>query len=150
MVIRESPEEKWKIMDGDSIVSHENELENAEDAGETQLGEKRPLDAETNETSELEARAKRQRVDIDSDTRASTSSSVCLAPPVQAKAQDIMDQTSKEELDYSLGAGDIFLTDGWRKRWCGCEEVSQCHPCRRVNANLRTVHEAPAPTQILF
>lgn len=57
--------------------------------------------------------------------RARTSaSSTCLAPAVNDVAQALFDnQTSASENSTFHGTGDIFLTEGFRQRWCQCEHV---------------------------
>ena len=63
-----------------------------------------------------ERAAKRRKV---SDT-----TSTCLAPPISLIAKAIFECDSTT-IGSTLGAGDIFLTDGWRQRWCRCDKVSR-------------------------
>ena len=51
-----------------------------------------------------------------------TSSAPCLAPVVSPTAEKIFALSATG--DFSLGVGDIFLTQGWRERWCRCDTVS--------------------------
>lgn len=62
-----------------------------------------------------------------------SNSSECIAPPLNGRAQALLDSAalaeSKSELNTetnhsSLGAGDIFLTDGFRDRWCRCSDCT--------------------------
>lgn len=61
--------------------------------------------------------SKRRKTD---DTSSSPS---CLAPPLNAMkfACKAPDTNASASL---LGAGDVFLTKGWRQRWCQCDQVS--------------------------
>lgn len=51
-----------------------------------------------------------------------TPSAPCLAPVVNPTAEKIFALSATG--DFSLGVGDIFLTQGWRDRWCRCDTVS--------------------------
>jgi E3 ubiquitin-protein ligase UBR7 len=53
-------------------------------------------------------------------------SSLCLAPAPNPIAQAIF-QRALPDAKASLGAGDVFLTEGWRERWCRCSRVSFTH-----------------------
>lgn len=116
------------ILDGDTLVSSEWELEQSTEETDVRSGEKRPLSpgASRMDAPDLESRAKRQRVDVDSEAKPSASEpcSSCLAPPIQPKAQHVLELISSEPPNYDLGAGDLFLTDSWRSRWCRCDTVS--------------------------
>jgi E3 ubiquitin-protein ligase UBR7 len=46
-----------------------------------------------------------------------SSQKACLAPAAHPIAQAIFAQSDTQ----TLGAGDIFLSGGWRKRWCFCD-----------------------------
>ena len=54
----------------------------------------------------------------------------CLAPPPISLSQRVLKRlyarTSKPDTETKmdeLGEGDIFLTEGWRERWCRCPKV---------------------------
>ena len=53
----------------------------------------------------------------------------CLAPPVNFMAQQVLNHilhpnpTTREKGVGLIGKGDIFLTEGWRERWCRCPKV---------------------------
>ncbi|KAF8587623.1 hypothetical protein K439DRAFT_1385634 [Ramaria rubella] len=56
--------------------------------------------------------------------------SSCLAPPVNPTAQHVLNRLHTQNANSmssasdssTIGSGDIFLTDGWRERWCRCPE----------------------------
>ena len=52
-----------------------------------------------------------------SGTSVGTSQRACLAPAVHPFAQAVFAQSGGQ----TLGAGDIFLSGDWRKRWCSCD-----------------------------
>jgi E3 ubiquitin-protein ligase UBR7 len=52
-----------------------------------------------------------------SGTSVDTPQRACLAPAVHPSAQAIFAQSGVQ----TLGAGDIFLSGDWRKRWCSCD-----------------------------
>jgi E3 ubiquitin-protein ligase UBR7 len=59
-----------------------------------------------------------------SETSLNSSQKVCLAPTPHPIAQAVLAQNGAE----TLGAGDIFLSGDWRKRWCRCDS---CFPALR-------------------
>lgn len=96
-------------------------------------------------TGSNEPPAKKSRLD---DSAASSSiaskATPCRAPASNAVAQQVYEQLerrkqpSAETADtgmsvveddedrrfYVEGEGDLFMTEGWRERWCRCEDVS--------------------------
>ena len=71
-----------------------------------------------------EPASKRMRFDED-DVRdngaAASSVSLCLAPKPSEEIRSLLQRV--EEGDYELFAGDLFLTDDFRDRWCKCSSV---------------------------
>lgn len=59
-----------------------------------------------------------------SEISLNSSQKVCLAPTPHPIAQAVLAQNGAE----TLGAGDIFLSGDWRKRWCRCDS---CFPALR-------------------
>jgi E3 ubiquitin-protein ligase UBR7 len=55
-----------------------------------------------------------------SGTSLDSSQKACLAPAAHPIAQAIFAQSGAQ----TLGAGDIFLSGDWRKRWCFCDSCS--------------------------
>lgn len=56
----------------------------------------------------------------------STAGSTCLAPPINKAAQSVIDRLKVNASDSKGGYGDVFLSAGWRDRWCKCSNVSTC------------------------
>ena len=143
MVVRDGPESPWKVIgvpqEDDLVVDVVLEAEEkiparseasdsdhadattqplSEDALPSQLdpdtvqGKKRSL-ADSSSSSDGPS-VKRSRT---SGTSVDTSQKPCLAPAVHPFAQAVFAQSGER----SLGAGDIFLSGDWRKRWCSCD-----------------------------
>ncbi|KAH9923518.1 uncharacterized protein B0H18DRAFT_1014904 [Fomitopsis serialis] len=119
MVVRDAPEQPWKVIgreegaDGSAIV----EVTKIE---ESDVGEKRARSP----TGEGVPSAKRPRVSTEP-----SASPPCLAPPENPVAQKVLTPALRpKESDESivpgsrnLGTSDVFLTEGWRERWCKCQ-----------------------------
>jgi hypothetical protein len=122
MVVRDDLNSDWKVI-GDTSAPHgDNPVEVSDEAVATNAGTKRPRSpsatADANSPESKRARA--------SPGPASSSAAPCLAPSLNIIASKIF--TSRAVNDVSLGAGDIFLTEGWRDRWCHCGSVSLIPP----------------------
>jgi E3 ubiquitin-protein ligase UBR7 len=61
---------------------------------------------------------------------------VCLAPPANPVAEKIFQ-------DASLGAGDVFLTEGWRERWCRCDSCIPSLESRPYLLEEEELYEPP-------
>ena len=90
-------------------------------------GSKRSHDSVTPRTSSEEDRTKRPRT-VESQLKMRSGSETksyipCLAPRQPEKAKLIIDMLSSDPMELSWGAGDVFLTEGWRSRWCRCNQV---------------------------
>jgi E3 ubiquitin-protein ligase UBR7 len=145
MVVRDDPESSWKVIgvlqeddlvvdvgpeaeekipvrseapDPDHSHAQATTLSLSEDASPSQTdsdtvqGKKRSL-ANSIPSSDGPS-VKRSRT---SRTSVDTSQRACLAPAVHPLAQAILSQSGVQ----TLGAGDIFLSGDWRKRWCSCD-----------------------------
>ena len=55
-----------------------------------------------------------------SGTSLDSSQRACLAPAAHPFAQAVFAQSGAHDAQ-TLGAGDIFLSGDWRKRWCSCD-----------------------------
>jgi E3 ubiquitin-protein ligase UBR7 len=98
MVIRNSVNDPWEIhglIDNEEAV----DISAIEEQVTIETGRKRARSPPL----QTEPAAKRPRA--------------CLAPSPNPAAQSLY------STDSELGAGDIFLTDGWRDRWCKCSDV---------------------------
>jgi E3 ubiquitin-protein ligase UBR7 len=119
MVVRDSEDSPWRKLGGnplcvDAPTTMEDDLLDIDDslAGP---GQKRSRSHSFH--SEAPERKKQHILP--------ESSSPCLAPAPNLIAQAIF-QGSQQPSDtkVALGEGDVFLTDGWRGRWCRCSRVS--------------------------
>ncbi len=128
MVVRSSRSEAepWTIIGKDAanetapVDADTADVKENEDTQVPAAGEKRERSGSVVE----EPQAKRARV---------SEASPCLTPPQDQgvkKLLDFLDAPSTDEVvkgedtDRCYGAGDVFLTDGWRDRWCRCNNVS--------------------------
>ena len=166
MVVRDSPESSWKVIgvlqESDIVVDVSPEAEEkipacseasdpehahvitqslSEDASSSQpdpdtvQGKKRSL-ANSSHSSDGPS-VKRSRT---SGTSVDTSQRSCLAPAVHPFAQAIFAQSGVQ----TLGAGDIFLSGDWRKRWCFCD---LCLPELREHSYLLEEEETYEPPE---
>ncbi len=121
MAIRDAPSLPWKVLapTQDPVVVFDEGTPTSE---APVVPSKRALSPSAREG---EREAKRPRA--------------CLAPPLNPVAQQILADPSSE-----LGAGDVFLTEDFRERWCRCEE---CLPSLEANAFLLKEEETYEPPE---
>ena len=117
MVVRDDASAPWKVL-GDA---REGEEGDNEDIDTTAAGTKRARPPSSGNIPE----AKRPRPSEGLSTS-------CLAPPPNPVAQNIFALRNSVDNSASLGMGDVFLTEGWRERWCRCLSVGStlciCRP----------------------
>ena len=132
MVVRStsSPTDPWIVIGKDEakgtvpvdIDSKDGKVANGV-LHEPAAGEKRERSLSVTEDHQ----AKRARVSPETE-----SASPCLAPSQDPRVRKLLDrldssalkvEDAKSESDRYYGAGDVFLTEGWRERWCRCESV---------------------------
>ncbi|KZT02862.1 uncharacterized protein LAESUDRAFT_762511 [Laetiporus sulphureus 93-53] len=139
MVIRDNPEGPWKVI---GRQDSQDETVNIQER-ESEVGEKRTHSADPASVPE----AKRARVSPEPETKGAASSP-CLAPPPNPVAQDIISRLLSESdtaaSDDSLGKGDIFLTEGFRERWCKCPA---CLPSLENHSYLLAEEETYEPPE---
>ncbi|CAG7848942.1 SubName: Full=Related to Protein mlo2 {ECO:0000313/EMBL:CCA71969.1} [Serendipita indica DSM 11827] len=118
MVVRSSASEDWFVYPRTLETKQEEETSSTLD---TKVGEKRTLDQMTgsSEGHPHEPPAKKPRRD----------SAPCGAPTPDAAIRELLECIKLKKGPYLegeglQGAGDIFLTAGWRDRWCKCKECS--------------------------
>lgn len=125
MVYRPPAADGWKVLDGDTEedgnlsveIDNQNTSEGRHSSTEAVVsGSKRRLDSPVSE----ETSSKRVRV---AAGESKGRSSPCLAPSKNPLAQAILDKMILDPTNNELGSGDVFFTEGWRERWCRCEEV---------------------------
>lgn len=115
MVARSDPTAPWKII-GEEHTSHtEMDVDVAIEVVSANTGSKRPRSPSTSDLNAPDTKRLRAAPEPES------SSVPCLAPTLSSTAEKIY--TLRGAGDMSLGAGDIFLTEGWRERWCHCASV---------------------------
>ncbi|KAI0635177.1 hypothetical protein C8Q77DRAFT_1053681 [Trametes polyzona] len=138
MVVRSTEDEPWSIIGKEEpkeVAQVDIEGRDEKPAPDTPsspaVGEKR----ERSPAKEQEPEAKRARVSPEPSS--ASPSSPCLAPPQDPRVSGLLtklDGNSPAEdagepavngSDRYLGAGDVFLTEGWRDRWCRCKN---CEP----------------------
>lgn len=137
MVIRDSPTEAWKVMG--SINNEDDEVnvhtQGSENESGVITGQKRTRSSSISDGPQT----KRAR---DSETEISQGQP-CLAPPLNPIAQKTLSEAGASEVS-SLGSGDIFLTDGWRDRWCRCPA---CFPSLQAHPYLLEEEETYEPPE---
>lgn len=110
IVISKSCEDPWVVVGGASDADVDVEID-------VEAGVKR-----SRADLEDEPASKRMKLDEDDANDGSSSSvSRCLAPKPREDIQSLLRRV--EEGDYELFAGDLFLTDDFRERWCKCPSV---------------------------
>ncbi|KAG1725877.1 uncharacterized protein EDB91DRAFT_1167056 [Suillus paluster] len=120
MVVRDAEDSPWKKLGGiplgaDAPTTTEDELLDVDDSLAAP-GQKR---SRTQSLHLEEPDRKKQHISPEP-------SSPCLAPAPNPIAQTISQGLQRpSDTKASLGAGDVFLTEGWRERWCRC---SRCFP----------------------
>ncbi|KAL5633749.1 hypothetical protein ACGC1H_005822 [Rhizoctonia solani] len=141
MVVPSQETEGFKVLGEDweepvDVVGEGGNEGQGEDEGQG-TGTKR----RASRTGEDEQASKRPRADESTPTNppASTSTTIpnrCTAPPINSLAQTILaDPTAY---------GDVFLSAGWRERWCRCET---CYPFILKHPFLLEEEETYEPPQ---
>lgn len=120
MIVRDSPATAWKVLRDIPDVSRDQIDYEDPDTEPTAAGTKRSLPASGVDTPE----AKRARVSSPSDPISISTALGCQAPPPNPVAQRFLANPSIDS-DFT---GDLFLTEGWRDRWCRCPSVSFRYP----------------------
>ena len=110
-VVRKSGEDPWMVVGRASDMDADVEID-------VEAGAKRSRAV----SEDGEPASKRMKLDED-DVEGGTSSSAppCLAPKPSEEIQSLLQRV--ERGDYELFAGDIFLTNDFRGRWCKCISV---------------------------
>jgi len=109
-VVRKSGEEAWVVAGTASNVDADVEID-------VEAGEKRSRAA----SEDGEPAPKRMRLGGENANDGASSVSPCLAPEPSQEIQSLLRRVGEE--DYERFAGDLFLTDDFRERWCKCSLV---------------------------
>jgi E3 ubiquitin-protein ligase UBR7 len=115
MVVRDGERGSWRRLEEEPLEKSQGSFDGP------------PLDvADPQPVTTKRPRSRSSQDDEPDAKRAKVSASPpCLAPAVNHIAQAIFDnQTYGPENAVLDGTGDIFLTEGFRQRWCRCEHVS--------------------------
>lgn len=107
---------RWKVLDGDD---DDDEVSLSDDKTAKRI--RSDINIDNNDRPVKKLKAENGSISSEQPSGAS-----CLAPPINAKAQRILNRiasTVDHANDQIYGQGDIFLTDGWRQRWCRCPQV---------------------------
>ncbi len=109
----------------------EVEVEVKQEPAKTTTGEKRGRSPSPQEDGPQTKRARaspsaeHSNPSLKEESTASQSQHKCLAPPLNEAAQRILSVKHSSDANPDLeGAGDVFLTEGFRERWCRCPTVS--------------------------
>ena len=124
MVIRDNEHAPWKVLKSETEDNNAEVVIDDTEAStfppERSGGIKRAHESISGETEDI--RAKRIRVEsAESDQESHTT---CTAPGSSQVAQNIFQALIPGTFEVALGAGDVFLAENWRERWCRCPQVS--------------------------
>ncbi|KAH8103375.1 hypothetical protein BXZ70DRAFT_725530 [Cristinia sonorae] len=139
MVIRDSASDPWRVVGEEVLAETLRDVEVTDgDAHAATAGTKRPRSGSLDEV----VQAKRPKEDtVQSET--TKTSSLCLAPAPNDIVRDIVSSLD-DSVHSPRGAGDVFLTEGWRERWCRC---SQCLPSLESHPYLLEAEETHEPPE---
>ncbi|KAG6890036.1 hypothetical protein C0995_012493 [Termitomyces sp. Mi166 len=112
MVVRDTPAESWKRLVDELPTTEDLDPVSMSAADEPTVGCKRPHSPSNADCSD----AKRLRGSFQTPV---PSGIPCLAPDSNFVAQKIYQQLDAP-VTASLGTGDLFLSEGFRDRWCHC------------------------------
>lgn len=137
MVVRDTPQDAWKIIGEDTDESEADIVQIADEGDDesgNSAGEKRKNVLVTGDKDSDAPPAKRPRPTPEPSALelGFPQPSPCLAPSPNPLAQRVLSHiedaatSSADNLNSGgpHGAGDVFLTEGFRGRWCRCHMVS--------------------------
>jgi E3 ubiquitin-protein ligase UBR7 len=139
MVIRDDDSSPWKLLDtrdGDEDqeidvgTKRTRPLSPAEQPMPKRVRSCESSEEQTGSSSNQPSSLPTQKPDGPSQTQ-------CIAPPPNPFAISLL----SNDTSHSKSAGDIFLTEGWREKWCRCSSVSHasCQKCEHTEQ--RTLHK---------
>ncbi|KAI6026601.1 hypothetical protein BKA83DRAFT_4245427 [Pisolithus microcarpus] len=142
MVVRDDESSPWKTVDGDVLPAAALNHTNSDSPLEVD-GSESPFILERHSSSPHargeERETKRRKISNPSLSR-------CLAPPASSIAKAIYECKPQGSRVWGshLGTGDVFLTEGWRQRWCRCD---QCLPSLQAHPYLLAEEETYEPPE---
>ncbi|KAJ3476436.1 hypothetical protein NLI96_g11158 [Meripilus lineatus] len=145
MVVRENPEDPWKAIGETTVVTDDVDIHSHENSVPDQVtaGQKRARSSSAADEPQTK-RVREGEAESNGTNGVHTSQcSPCLAPPSNSFAQKIYAQSDSSGTS-SLGTGDIFLTEGWRDRWCRCPS---CLPSLEAHPYLFKEEETYEPPE---
>ncbi|EEB90498.1 hypothetical protein MPER_11286 [Moniliophthora perniciosa FA553] len=122
MVIRASPSNTWKVIPASANDDYGPEVNTFIPSEPEMKGQKRKDSPSALNEQDLKRRC----------LSPSTSSDPCLAPPPNTVSEQIYDDL-RNGTESLHGSGDVFLTVGFRQRWCRC---AACIPSLQENTFL--------------
>jgi len=138
MVVRDSAEHPWKVIGQSPSATDSADVEVSGSGSAVVPGQKRPRSGSVDD----DVQAKRPREDPD-QLETPKPADPCLAPPPNAFAQLILSELEACQ-PLHMGKGDIFLTGGFRERWCRCP---QCFPSLEAHPYLLEAEETYEPPE---
>ncbi|CCM01773.1 uncharacterized protein FIBRA_03840 [Fibroporia radiculosa] len=142
MVVRDGPQAQWRTIGKVEAESLAVNVQGLEAESQFATGEKR---ARSLSPADEAFAPKRARVSSELSTPLP-----CLAPPLNSLARHILGSSYTEPTSSTsmftanMGEGDIFLTEGWRKRWCKCPS---CLPSLEKHPYLLEEEETYEPPE---
>ncbi|KAI0071617.1 hypothetical protein K474DRAFT_1668856 [Panus rudis PR-1116 ss-1] len=121
MVVRDGSNGAWQIMGNEDNDREDLQIDTTATA--VGAGKKRARSGSIQD----ELQSKRFREDDATSSGGSSSQiqrSPCVAPPPNPRARGIYTEASSSDNQNRFpedGTGDVFLTEGFRERWCRCE-----------------------------
>ncbi|KAI5122857.1 hypothetical protein M0805_003150 [Coniferiporia weirii] len=137
-VIRDATDAPWTVFDG---ASEDEVFRNADGAA----GNKRTFEAAGDMSEESNTKRPRTESKVgDGTPETAKIECICLAPTRSEKAERILEAIYLEPANFEYGTGDVFLTEGWRMRWCHCEN---CLPALEAQPFLLAEEETYEPPE---
>ncbi|KAJ3720403.1 hypothetical protein EV361DRAFT_887810 [Lentinula raphanica] len=129
VVVRDSPTSPWKTLaDSHTDVQNLSEV-SPEPEPANDLNRNKRAPSPTGIDSSI---TKKTRLSPTSFSSTAINRTACVAPIPNETAQNIFaDLKIMTDPSFALGTGDIFLTGGFRNRWCRCSSCSkelEIHP----------------------
>ena len=125
MVVRDQPEEKWQIIGRPAESAEAVDVSGESVSSSPSIGQKRARSSSVGD--DPKSKRPRESEESSSAPEETRQRSPCLAPIPNSYAQRIFEPSESpvaNDIEDDVGLGDIFLTEGFRTRWCRCSEVS--------------------------